>query len=171
MKPPSTTTKQSPTNEPANQETKTVVALLGNATSCYLTAHARICNPVMGSFMTVRIFLDCDCNKTFVLRRIANDLQLKHHENAGLVISVFLRPEIEEIQTEIVQLEILDPETDKPYLITAHTVPQITDDIVTMNASSFRSRYPQMASLNLADEANNEEIFLLIGNNFFMDIH
>ena len=148
----------------AKDSQKTVIALLKEIHSCYLTARAQIRNPINGREMNVRIFLDCGCPRTFILTQTVRDMEFTAIGTTNLAIGVFLHPEVEELKTERIQLQIIDQNTNEPHTITASTTPRITDKLGITNITEFCKQYPQFKDLNLVTESDDEKITLLIGN-------
>ena len=153
------------TPEP-EKKIKTTVALINSNESCYMTAKACIRNPLSRESIQLRIFMDSGANQCYVLTRYGKELRLVPISCEKLLVGVFMRPEIEEVDTQRVMLEILDPKSGTPYPVMAYMVPKITNKLTSYDITKFYKNFPQLEEMNFAKEGNEEEIGLLIGNNY-----
>ena len=93
-------------------------------------------------------------------------LHLQTIEKRNIEVTFLLRDLTESIEAEAVNLEIWSENKPNYALqIIADTAPK-TPHIETYEVEKFKNEYPKYANRKFADPANQEQIGLVLGNNF-----
>lgn len=148
---------------------RTTVALVEHKGSCYMydhTGHTLKCGYIRVR-MVISVLLDSETNNCYLLICIGKELYVLPFDLNTLQIAVFMRSETEEITSHRrVRVNVINPIDGSPITITANMVPRIVDNVTSYNIKKYYQQYSQLRNFHNVQDGPEEEIGLLIGNNY-----
>ena len=163
----STLNPSAPAYDPAPNST----ALCAGSDAVILlqTALADISNPEYPSLVQkARIVMDCGSQRSYLARRVKDNLSLPVIDNQNLSIAAFGSSKGEPRRCDVVRISILTKTGDLQE-VDLLVVPHISDPLAAQNLSHCSRTYTHLMHLDLADipQGNTLQVDMLIGSDLY----